>query len=81
MTDNVNLEIDPEKLKTNEKDIDKNRFMLQDWCDKFLSRIMDPETIKGMPIEVRVVASYIAEVADSLQLDTPILIGSYIMLR
>ncbi|KAL0487675.1 hypothetical protein AKO1_008740 [Acrasis kona] len=34
-----------------------------------------------MPPQLRIVSSYIAEVSDSLQLDTPVLIGGFIILR
>lgn len=51
------------------------------WTDRFLDRITDEKLKEVMPSEVRTVASYIAQVSDSLQLDTPILIGGYIMLR
>lgn len=69
------------KEKDPERALERNRVLLAEWSSRFLERIMDPAVVRQMPREVNIVASYIAEVADALQLDSPILIGGYIMLR
>jgi hypothetical protein len=82
LTADCSLEIDPLKLKdSTEKKVQQHTEKLIEWTEKILDRLMD-ESIKNMiPQEVRLVASYIAHVSDSLQLDTPVLVGGYIMLR
>jgi hypothetical protein len=61
--------------------LEKHQRRLREWCEKILERIFDPETVDKMPPQLRIVASYIAEISDSLQLDTPVLIGGFIILR
>jgi len=82
LTEDCDLEIDPLKLGENSEQKQlENRTRLVQWTERFLERIMDQKLKEMMPSEVRTVASYIAQISDSLQLDTPVLIGGYIMLR
>lgn len=84
LTQNVSLEIDPGKLRDveNAEEICKNnQTALKEWTHKFLNRIRDKEVVKRMPHQLRIVAVYIAQEAESLNLDAPILIGAYLMLR
>lgn len=74
------------KIKVNtdkelSRKMEKHQRRLKEWCEKILDRIFDPELVDKMPQKLRIVASYIAEVSDSLQLDTPVLIGGFIILR
>ena len=84
ISENKSLEIDPKALeeeKEPEKKLQQNIERLTEWCAKFLERMMSPEIISKMPKELRLIARFIGQVSDSLQLDTPVLIGGYIMLR
>mmetsp|Transcript_9613 Transcript_9613/g.14193 ORF Transcript_9613/g.14193 Transcript_9613/m.14193 type:complete len:798 (+) Transcript_9613:69-2462(+) len=85
--ENQSLEIDINKvrrdsnIKNPEEEVEKNLKHLQLWCDKFLDRMMSPEMINKIPLEVFFVCRAISEVADALELDTPVLIGSFMILR
>ncbi|KAL9655139.1 hypothetical protein ABK040_008915 [Willaertia magna] len=84
IVENKSLEIDPKQIedeKEPELTLQKNIEKLTEWSSKFLETIMSPEVIAKMPKELRLIAKYIGQVSDSLQLDTPVLIGGYIMLR
>ncbi|KAG2393976.1 hypothetical protein C9374_003740 [Naegleria lovaniensis] len=82
--ENRSLEIDPKALeeeKEGDKKLPQNIEKLTEWCGRFLDKMMSPEVIDMMPKELRLIARFIGQVSDSLQLDTPVLIGGYIMLR
>ncbi|EFC41685.1 hypothetical protein NAEGRDRAFT_80615 [Naegleria gruberi] len=84
IVDAKSLEIDPKALeeeKDPEKKLQQNIERLTEWSAKFLDRMMSADVIDKMPKELRLIARFIGQVSDSLQLDTPVLIGGYIMLR
>lgn len=84
LNSDVNLEIDPGKFKqveNAEKLCQENQILLKEWTTKFLNRIQDEDVLKKMPNEVRIVAAFIAQISNTLKLNTPVLIGSYLMLR
>jgi hypothetical protein len=81
LDEDCDLEVDPLKLNDSQEKKTENEQKLIAWTEKILDRMMDEDIKSQMPIEVRLVASYISHVSDSLQLDTPVLIGGYIMLR
>eukprot|EP00761_Pharyngomonas_kirbyi_P000703 gb/GECH01000703.1/.p1 GENE.gb/GECH01000703.1/~~gb/GECH01000703.1/.p1 ORF type:complete len:754 (+),score=170.42 gb/GECH01000703.1/:1-2262(+) len=80
----LSLEIDPGKLRDEEDPeaiVEKNRIALRSWVKSFIDRITDETIAAKMPIEVRVVAAFIAQYSEELGLNTPVLVGGYIMLR
>lgn len=86
----VSLELDEDKLSRTFKDLSKeeihnmaleNAKHLENWTTLFLNRIMDRDVIVRMPSEVYLACKYISQISDSLNLDTPVVIGAFIMLR
>lgn len=78
------MEVDRDKM-TNIQDMEqvraKNMELLKQWSIAFLERIMHPEMITKMPSQLRVIAKFIAEFGASLNLDVPLLVGGYLVLR
>eukprot|EP01080_Neovahlkampfia_damariscottae_P001897 gene1897-1038_t len=84
LKEDISFEIDSGKLRDveNAEEIcQENQKILKKWTEIFLDRITNEDILKAMPEQVRFIGNYIATVADSLSLNSTVLVGGFIFLR
>ena len=80
LTTNPCLEIDPSKITTAKTEaermeiVEKNKQNLLFWIDDIIDAIANPENLKIIPQELRIVSCFIAHYADSQKLNTSALV-------